>query len=288
MAMSQNAETEGRHAPGERGMSDHGRAPRLESPWFGDPGSIYARMARVLDHTARRHSPGWEVNVRHVEPPPLPGVQREAKFVANTQKLDLWCRTVAEAPLGDRICLIDGDTFLVNGLDDVWEADFDLAFTVRDYIIPFNAGVVFVRVTPGTRAFMERWRAENAAMYADVPYHMQWKEKYGGMTQASLGRVLEAGGHGLDLRALPCAEWNCEDSCWGGFDPARTRIVHVKSGLRRLVFQGDVGPPQHPWWTNEDLAPLARRWHALERDAVRAEDAAVPATVPAFHPERVP
>jgi hypothetical protein len=197
----------------------------------------------------------------------------------NTQKLDLWCRTITEAPVGDRICLIDSDTFLVNGLDGVWDLDFDFAYTVRDYIIPINAGVLFVRVTPQTKAFMRRWRRENAAMYADVSYHMQWKEKYGGMTQASLGRILEDGNHGLNLLTLPCAEWNCEDSVWGTFDPASTRVVHVKSGLRRLIFQGDVGAPQHPWWTNDDLAPLARRWHALEQEARRAEEHA---TIRAF------
>ncbi|HEX2206412.1 MAG TPA: hypothetical protein VHG93_01960 [Longimicrobium sp.] len=253
-------------------MRDHHRRPRLEGPYFGGEGSIYARMGRVLDYTAQRHCPGWTINVKPVEPEPIRGVRRDARFVVNTQKLDLWCRTIVEAPVGDRICLIDSDTFVVNGIDDVWDRDFDLAYTVRDYIIPFNSGVMFVRVTPQTKAFMQRWRDENAAMYGDVSCHMKWREKYGGMTQASLGRLLERDDHGLNLLTLPCGEWNCEDSCWGDFDPARTRIVHVKSGLRRLIFQGDVGAPQYPWWTSENLMPLARRWHALERDAKKAEE----------------
>jgi hypothetical protein len=245
--------------------------PRLEGPYFGAEGSIYARMARVLEHTARKHCPDWRINVSAVQPEPVHGVQRESKFVVNTQKLDLWCRTITEAPIGDRICLIDSDTFLENGLDEAWELDFDIAYTVRDYIIPINAGVFFVRVTPRTKEFFRRWRRETVEMYADVAYHMQWKEKYGGMTQASLGRILEDGDHGLNLLTLPCAGWNCEDSVWGTYDPASTRVVHVKSGLRRLIFQGDVGAPQHPWWTNDDLAPLARRWHALEQEAKQAE-----------------
>lgn len=254
-------------------MSNHARPPRLEALYFGAHDSPYARMARVLHHTARRHCPDWTVNVRYVEPEALEGVQRENRLVVNTQKLDFWARTIIEAPVGDRICLIDSDVFLVNGLDEAWDHDFDIAFTVRDYIIPLNAGVIFVRVTPRTQAFMRRWREVNAAMYADVPFHMQWKEKYGGMTQASLGSILEAGDHGVNILDLPCREWNCEDSCWGEFDPAVTRVVHVKSGLRRLIFQGDVGPPQHPWWTNEDLAPLAARWHALERETDAAAGA---------------
>lgn len=258
-------------------MSDRSKQPRLESLYFGAEGSRYARMARVLDYTARRHCPNWAINVRAVEPEPVQGLQRETLLVVNTQKLDLWCRTIIEAPVGDRICLMDSDTLLVNGLDDAWDLDFDFAYTVRDYIIPINAGVLFVRVTPETKAFMQRWSDVNAAMYADVPYHLQWKEKYGGMTQASLGSILESDDHGLNLLTLPCREWNCEDSSWGEFDPAVTRVLHIKSGLRELIFRGDVGPPQYPGWTNEMLMPLADHWKALEREA---EEAAKPAAVP--------
>ena len=262
-------------------MSDrHDRKPRLEAPYFGEEGGAYARMGRVLEYTARRHCPGWAVNVAAVHPAAVPGAQREATFVANTQKLELWCRIVREAPDGDRICLMDGDTFFENGIDDVWEREFDLAYTVRDYIIPFNGGVLFVRVNERTKAFMERWRRENEAMYRDVDYHLAWKPKFGGLNQASFGRILEAGDHGLSILPLPCEEWNCEDSCWDRYDPAATRIVHVKSGLRRLIFNGDMGLPQYPWWTNEDLAPLARRWQALERQALRAQARAAAAETP--------
>jgi hypothetical protein len=234
---------------------------------------MYARMARVLDYTARRHCPRWVVNVRQTEPEPVIGEHRETIAVVNTQKLGIWCRIILEAPVGDRICLIDSDTFLVNGLDDVWDRDFDIAITVRDFVLPLNAGVVFVHVTPQSKTFMQRWYDVSAAMYADIPYHVLWRKKYGGMTQASLGNILESGDHGANVLTLPCREWNCEDSCWGKFDPAATRVVHVKSGLRRLIFNGDVGDPerpgwrQYPGWTNEDLAPLARHWLALEQEA---------------------
>jgi hypothetical protein len=253
-------------------MRDGHVQPRLESTYFGDEGSDYARMGRVLEYTARKHCPHWAVNVRPIVPEPVQGTERSAYFIANTQKLDIWCRTIEEAPAGDRVLLLDSDTLFVNGIDDIWDRDFDIAYTVRpEYIIPINTGAVFVRVTPETRAFMRRWREETTAMYRDVPHHLKWKEKYGGITQASLGCLLERGDHGLNLLTVLCAEWNCEDSAWGHFDPAFTRILHVKSGLRRLIFGGDVGPPQEPWWTNEDLMPLARYWHGLEREALRAE-----------------
>lgn len=61
----------------------------------------------------------------------------------------------------------------------------------------------------------------------------------------------------LDIRQLPCAEWNCEDSSWKHFDPAVTRILHVKSQLRSAIF-GDDGRPAKA----EHLVDV---WRRLER-----------------------
>ncbi|HZG43904.1 MAG TPA: hypothetical protein VEY93_13135 [Longimicrobium sp.] len=214
------------------------------------------------------------------------GLQRETLLVVNTQKLDLWCRTIIAAPVGDRICLTDSDTFLVNSRGDAWDLDFDIAYTVRDYIIPINAGVLFVRVTPESKAFMQRWRDVNAAMYPDVPYHLRWKEKYGGMTPG------ERGQHPRERR--PRAEPSHPplprvESRGPGLGRAVTRVLHVKSGLRELIFRGDVGPPQYPGWTNAMLMPLADRWKALEREAEEAaKHAAVPRLVGVGSAEEVP
>jgi len=251
-------------------MNRHEDRPRVEAPYFEGPSNMYTRMARVLEYTARQHCSRWAINVSAIVPEPISGSQREAKFVANSQKLDRWCQIITEAPTGSRILLLDVDTFFVNPIDDIWDHDFDLAYTVRSYILPFNGGVVFARATPRTKAFMNRWREQNAAMYADEHYHMQWKQKYGGINQASFGCVLDSD-HGATLLKLPCVEWNCEDSCWHQFDPRLTRIVHVKSGLRRLIFEGRVWPRAEPYWTEERLTPLAERWLALEREATYAD-----------------
>ena len=60
----------------------------------------------------------------------------------------------------------------------------------------------------------------------------------------------------LQVRQLPCQEWNC---CEWALFAENTRIVHVKSALRRVVFgmrteEGHGGK----------LASLARLWHELE------------------------
>lgn len=234
----------------------------------------YARMARVLEHTAEKHLPGWEISVRRVTPPDLTKHKTAShSHLANTQKMECWADAVHASPDGARLLLIDVDTFIVRPLDDAWSFDFDVAYTVKDGVIPFNSGVVFVRVNARSRAFIEEWRAANRRMLGDRIFHEEWRSKkhdgkhYGGINQASLGYLL----HHPELIAecrlleLPCLEWNCEDTSWDRFDPRVTRIVHVKSALRRSIF---FTQPAHP-----KVRILRRLWCVLERQALGSEAA---------------
>jgi hypothetical protein len=240
--------------------------PRLVSVHFGTAaGDQWPRLARVLAWSARRHCPGWEVDVRAFEPAPCRAPSASASCVANTQKLDEWARVVNAAADGDHLALLDADTMIVNPLEAVWDGAFDLAYTVRPPASPYpiNAGVVFVRVGPGTRAFMTRWRDENRRMLRDRDHHAKWRKRYGGINQAALGCLLEQGGHDLALAPLPCQAWNCEDASWEAFDVATTRIVHIKSGFRRALFLRTHAPGC--------LGPLVKLWRGLEKAALEAE-----------------
>ncbi len=242
------------------------RAPRLVGCYFAtrpQTAEPWSRMARVLAHTAARQCPGWDVSIERLPGALPPSRHRSEAEATNTLKLDHWAAAVADAPDGARLALVDVDTAVLRGLDDAWSLPFDLAYTVREVSrLPLNAGVVFVRVSSRTRALVAAWRGENRRMFADARYHEPWQRRFGGMNQAAFGKVLESGlvGElGLELARLPCREWNCEDSSWRRFDPERTRILHLKSGLRRTIF--GIGPSV-PW-----LQDLARLWRALEREA---------------------
>lgn len=240
-------------------------APQLRACYFDPPGCQYARLARVLLYTARQHCAAWDVAVERIEPEKMAGA-RSASDWANTQKLEWWARQVQAAPEGARILLIDADTMILRALDDVWALEFDLAYTEREKggspSYPFNAGVIFLRATPTARAFFELWREENRRMFADKAYHAKWHQRFGGMNQAALGKLLNdraAERLGARLERLPCSEWNCEDSSWHRYAPGRTRIVHVKSALHRAAL-GTAG-------STFRVRPLALVWRALERQA---------------------
>lgn len=233
--------------------------PRIESVWFG--GERYERLAKVFEATARRHCQDWTITVRRVSEQALPR-HRSANqgHVANTQKLDHWNDIVQEAPNGARILLIDADTVILHPIDDIWEQGFDIAYTTKRSQFPFNLGVIFVRISEPVKAFFAAWAAQNCRMLTHKVIHRQYRDRFGGINQASFGRTLETPAVlGLNLVGIPCSTWNCEDSAWADFDPASTRILHVKSALRRALFDNDRDALAKPC-----VSRLVEMWKALE------------------------
>lgn len=218
-------------------MSDR---PRLEACWFRNADAkrdqMYRRLAHVLDYSARKHMKGWEVNVEQIQPPPALSALANPSHDWNTGKLDFWCRRAVEAPDGARVLLIDGDMLIRKPIDDVWDQDFEMAYTYRDggSRLPFNGGVIFLRISDKTRDLMTRWRDVNARFLRNKHEHKNWRLKYAGINQASFGYLLEKGTGLTGVLKLRCSEWNlCE---WERHDPAAARILHVKSSLRVRLF----------------------------------------------------
>lgn len=232
--------------------------PTLASFVFG--GAPYDRLARVLRSTAARHCAAWTIRIETIRPEPLTSALGVQSHVANTQKMAAWSDIVHAAPDDAELLLIDADTMILRPLDDLWSRPFDFAYTTKDSRFPFNSGVVAVRVSDRVREFFRRWLEENRAMLVDREHHQAWRQTYGGINQAALGRALSSGwASDLHLCELPCLEWNCEDSQWRHFDPLVTRIVHIKSALRAAIL--GHGPALGT------IKPLVTIWRRLERAA---------------------
>lgn len=233
--------------------------PRLVSCYFTAPAGLphWPRMARVLDYSARKFCPDWDIDIRRIEFDESFRHATGVKSLAyNTQKMQFWYESIMVAPDGARVLLIDADTMIVRSLDDVWQAEFDYAYTIKDSRFPFNSGVVFVRVSGAVRDFFQIWRDENMRMLTDTAHHSKWRQAYGGINQAALGFVLEQKlTRRLRLHQLECLEWNCEDTNWKHFN-GRTRIVHIKTRLRQAIFISTEFAPH--------LVGLIGRWKELE------------------------
>jgi len=240
--------------------------PRLEAVYFDDgPYDDFARLARVLEHTADQHCGGWRRAITRLDPP-----RRRAgssSMVANTVKLNRWCDLVASAEDGEQILLLDTDTALLRAIDAIWERPFDVAYATKVHDFQFNLGVFFLRVTARVRTLFETWRAENARLFRTWSEDPTWRTRYGGVNQASFGSLIQTGAlEGVDVCELACAEWNCEESAWPAFDPAVTRILHLKGALRRSVFHRQTPPA--------DLLPAVSAWRQLDRESRRGAKAA--------------
>lgn len=225
-----------------------------------DPIRQYERMARVLEHTLAVHCARWDRRVEEFSIDLKASRPMDDSYVWNTQKMLFWSRLVDETPDGAELLLLDADTIVLRPLDDLWAHQFDLAYTTKENTrMPFNTGVLALRLSPAIRAFHDRWVTEQLKMLRDQAFHVQYRHKYGGIHQAALGYLFERGdAKHLNVLKLPCAEWNCEDATWRQFSADRTRIVHVKSGLRSAVF--GRGP------CHAHLQPMVNLWRRLERE----------------------
>lgn len=251
-------------------------APRLFSVWFevphgkAWPWQWYERHARVLEHSARVNTPGWDIYVRRIGPPPnrtaALGGGNTSSYSYNTHKLEEWRRIVRASAEGDRLLLIDADTMVLRPLDPVWTKPFDVAYTSKRGLtrLPLNAGVIFLRVNDRSRAFIDKWWEWNVRLLGDAALHSRYRKSYAGMNQAALGALLENGGLKLaEVAELPCTEWNCESATWNTYDAAKPpRIVHVKGAMRRGVMGHDSR-----LLATEARRQLAAVWWQLEREA---------------------
>jgi len=196
----------------------------------------YGTLYRVLERSVNKNSDGAKfrgVKLRmsdeHYHPIKACGY--------NTLKLKEW---VMQSKCGGNVCLVDCDMMLLKSISCIFQLDFDVAFTKRSYgcRLPINCGVVFVKPTDRAYAFMDMWYESNMKLFKDQKLHKPWREKYGGMNQASLGYVLENCNYSANVILIPCKDWNSCDDDWENMD-CDTRLIHVKGKLRRACF-GDI------------------------------------------------
>lgn len=234
------------------------RAPRVECVYFG--AGKYERMARVLEISARKYCPRWEIRVRNVGESPFDykndGVQGKDFYNNNGWKSVQWNEIVQASEEGDRLLLIDADTLIRGSLDSVWEKEFDVAITTREGNNPINSGVIFVRINERSKVFFDQVHFETVRMLEDPSYHKKWEDKFGGIHQASIGAALSLSPD-IDVEKLSCGEWNNEQTSRNLMRGAR--IVHILPQGRRALFSGRRAEPK--------LEKILQDWKRLDRES---------------------
>jgi hypothetical protein len=206
-----------------------------------DERTAYHRLGEVFAKSVELNWPEAQL-VMHQVPPPLE-VKKNSGMSSNHYKFKFWSSFVEACQDGDRVVMMDADTVVLQSLSPAYDQDFDIALTRRTSTQwPYNGGVVFVRVNNRSRAFIRKWGEIDEQMYLDDDFHQPYKRKYKGQNQASLGWMVEHDDGATQIVELPCAVWNACNDDWMRFGP-HTRVLHVKSQLRRAVLRQIAGWP---------------------------------------------
>lgn len=234
---------------------------RIESALFGD-NAKYERMARALVVSAEANSPLASINVTKFEDRDndITRWRRAPNLLNNSRKTKHHQQLVSEAADGEVLCMIDADTLILGELSAAEAFDFDLAVTIKpaDSAYEFNSGVVFVRVSRRTKEWYEDWLAVCMQMIAQPQLYANYKTRYGGINQSSLGCLLESRPDELNVLRLPCAEWNSVRETWPEFSPS-TKVVHLLGKLRVACMR--------PYRRTEDscVEHLKNIWRTYDR-----------------------
>ena len=213
----------------------------------------YRTFARVLEKSIKRHSPAavWcHQTMRH--PRPVRGIVRHASV--NTGKLERWNEFVQG--ISEPTICCDADMLCLGPLEDAFDAEFDVAYTVRPGLRRFQAGAVFVRPTEAAKAWFFDWTMLNDSLLDDAERMDAMIAQHGGVNQASLALMTERSSNGVLLAALPCEVWNSCSQTWGTFGP-ETRLLHLTGRLRRAAMTGRVPAKGGPYG---DMVPMVTAW----------------------------
>lgn len=178
----------------------------------------------------------------------------------NTLKTKYHNEIVQSSKNGDVIGLLDCDLMVLRSLEEIENEKFDLAITYRPFGCPliFNSGVVFVHISDSTKDFYSEWFDMCLRMLKDKELFDEWRGKFGGINQTSLGYLLKCSRWKfLKLLKLDCWEWNCENNTWEQFNENQTKIVHITGKLRECALRMEAAP-------NHQIGRLATLWNRFE------------------------
>lgn len=209
---------------------------------------MYKKLLDVFLKSVEENDPENDVVVKMVQPP---GVKTKHCFSSNTHKLAIWVEEMLKLPEGHEICFIDCDMMVLQSPNDVFENDFDIAYTKRPHPkghrLPVNGGVVFCRNNERSRDLMKLWEKINNEMFNNRKFHEQWRKKYAGMNQSAFGYIMEHPNlYDAKMIPVPCNTYNVCNEYWSGVgEDDNIRIVHIKSQLRKMCLSGVCHMPKN-------------------------------------------
>lgn len=214
---------------------------------FFDRNKQYGPLRTVFERSAAAVMPDIPVEIRNM---PMP-IKIDHKRDTAWAFLDA-ANYVLES--NEDIAVCDIDLMFTGDISKAFEHDFDIGITVREGKHPYNTGVWFSRPTQPARDFVYRWIELTELLIDTYEKNYPFIHSHGGIDQASLAMAMVEQ-HMAEVHQFPCVEYNAEQSCWKDMDH-RTRVVHIKSGLRKYCLTGIADDKLREQWP-DDMARQA-------------------------------
>lgn len=198
----------------------------------------YDRLYNVFAESVRQNGGGHPIAHIAVDPP---GVKRHmtASLEANHAKMLAWQKYIET--IDDDVVLIDCDMLVMRDFSEAFVgSEWDVAITRRTAArMPINGGVVMVRNTARAKAFIKAWAEADTLLYNNHQLHAEWRRKWRGMNQASLGYLLSTDYPGV-VERVRCSTYNACEEDWPKVDVKNPPYaIHCKAHLKRRVLSKD-------------------------------------------------
>lgn len=208
---------------------------KIHTIHFDRPSGRYMQMLSEMIRSAKNYMPEVEVVVHSTFAPErtvTDSVDGNLVKLQKQQKI-IWQET-------EPFIFADCDLKFFGDITDVFEDDFDIAFTERTNRAtapPLNVGIVFVRPSDGVRKFYDEWlkSAEWLINHTTVLNH--YLTRYKGICQAALARVSEQR-FPIKIELYPCSVYNACIEDWKKGIQDVSRVVHLNSQeAKKSIYQ---------------------------------------------------
>lgn len=217
---------------------------KILSVYFNRNGA-YRPLRKVFEASARRFMPDASIEILELPMPRAIDHKRDTStaFIAAAER-------VLEDNVSVAVC--DIDLMFRGSIEPAMDATKAIGITTREsFKHPYNTGVWFFRPGLGSREFIYKWVNETKRLVRDFDAELEYILEHGGIDQAALDAVIKRDPNLAHVARFDCMEYNAEQSCWAGMTE-KTRVVHIKSGLRIACLTGRHVPKFVAQWPDSE------------------------------------
>lgn len=206
--------------------------------WFEDKLGKFKALKNTMIYSFQKYNQ-IKISGKKLSYPKI-NKKEKSSHEENIYKLKFWKNKILNS--NNPVLLIDCDLLFLDNISEIFNTDYDIVLTSRDYSeTKYNAGVIYFDSNNKTKEFISEWyRLSKEEFDINNPIWKSILKRAKGATQSTLTYMIENNKtFGCKIGYLPCKIWNCAGSDFDKFSKD-TKILHIKSELRQLIFEEKI------------------------------------------------